>query len=362
MYTNTYIHTYIIQAPMKTQDTIDNIAIASSLRGNISDQQVVNEINTYLTVDLMSDLVPFNLRNAVTFSSVGKWSDCYIPDNTKIRSVSAIKAKISQLKYPLASYTNRRIYAPMSDKVRQTPTMFNLHATERESDYFSSGIIRRVAEGRINNTTPYTLNESQLNELSNYWTKVRILNGDRQIASMTFSKIKRAGFREDGEFSCAIDYMDRSLTLQYNSIDPEEYVVKIESFTSAFSLLIDENTMFGARGYTKYNERAYELFVDCYEYPALLADNEDIIDPKLNKINKIIVMGVAKNICSLYQSSMLQESIEKTYRNLLGAYRNTQSEKDMLEFVRDRRIFDPLSIGSGYGNMGMYRGSTGWLI
>lgn len=347
---------------MKTAQTFYDIAVACSLRGNISPKEITTHLNSYLSTDLLSDLPIFNLRNAVTFSGISRFSDCYIPDNTKVRAVRQIKSKISSLEMPLYNYTNRRVYAPMSDSIRQTPSMLNISITERESDFFSNGFIRILARGTVNNRSPYALDHISLRNLSNYWTRVKILYDEKIVASMVFSKIIRAKYSEDSGFSSAIDYKNRTLTVQYNSIDPRQFVVIVESFRSQFSMLIDGNCIFGSRAYTGYNQASSELFVDCYEFPTLLADENDIIDPKLNRINKIIVMGTAKNISYIYANNLLQESIQKNYLAFLDAYKNVEAEKDMLEFTRSRQIRDPLSNGLNYRTLYPYGFGSQWGI
>lgn len=255
-----------------TVDTIlKEIGFASKTSNEIPEKDVIAHLNRFMISGLMSDLAPNYLRTNVTMEAIHADSDLYLPNNTDARHVDNVCSSIDALEHPLERYTSREMYSVTEHASRGVLGLWDiLYDTQRDSDYFRSGVVSQILEGSLTARSPFVAREEQLRRLSNYWTKVVIYEEDgiNILTNIVFSKCKTHASKYENDFYCAIDFQRRSLLLRYNGKLLRAFKFKISSFESIGSALISNNSIFGTKRYTNVNQ---DLFLEAYVSPHMVA-------------------------------------------------------------------------------------------
>lgn len=316
---------------------VQDIAHASSLKGSVSNDDILSQINRYFYHDLLVDLPPFLLRQAISYSCIDKDSDCLIPNDSKFKRVSSIKAKISSLIFKIKDYTNRNIYCAVDNVFSINNTFYS---TEREKDFLKNGRIQKISEGSVSRFKAFVLNRDSLRHMSNYFTRVSVYSNKIKVASFIFNKIIHSKTLYSDSCSCMINFQDRVLTVQYFGEYKSFLNVIVESFSSNNSIFISKDVLFGVRNNSSYHEES--IFLDSYVYPVLTSSINDKLDPTLEHLKNIIIYGVARNLATIYQNSPLSQALSEQYTSIVSKYAESQTEQDTLHYINDTTVSDPL--------------------
>jgi len=169
---------------------IRDIKTRSATMNVVEDSEVIDAYNSYLFSEFTTDISPFASRVAITYRQIHDDSDCFVPDNTKVKDVDEITAPISSLIYKLSLYTNKNPSSVVSNiSLPRSWVGFQLFTVQRESEYFRIGNISRLGSGVVNHVTPFSLTGSDLKDLSNYWCRAEVKDSNQRIvANMVINK------------------------------------------------------------------------------------------------------------------------------------------------------------------------------
>ncbi len=341
-------------------NTLKEIKRASATQGVLENYEIINYINRYLHNDFMTDVSMFALRKYISFEPVHKDSDCYIPNNTTIRSVTAIKEPIASLASKLSAYTNRSLYSAVDNAYEIDGYLYNTFSAQRESEFFKLGNTVMISnDGCVSDISPFVLQGEALTRMSNYWTRVAIYDGLRKITSLVFDKVISSKSLSSNGFNAYIDFNRRTLTVSYTGNKQATFNVRVETFESTNGLLIKDNAIFGRQyisHYNGYNDGS--IFLDALIYPLLLYGVSDSLDELIRPLINIVTLGTANIISFLLCDSAVQQSVAEKYEMQLDKYQNMQKDADGLEFLNQGRVSDPL-YGSDLAGFGY---NYGWRI